>query len=218
MKQMLSMWDEEVNELGYFGKIYTDGISEQQLSSHGWVLQALAELHRAQIKGFHWAQGYDPQALAMPVIEKLFMPTLDAYKDYSIDPLERTVAGEYSGSHLKQIGPWILSTDVGCFTIGMTGLIDACEAFGLQDQLSELIDSMIACFLSIDLKTIKAQTHATLTALRGLARWSRMTDNTELWEIIENRYQLYTESAWTEHYANYNWFDRPGVDRDLCNR
>jgi hypothetical protein len=68
---------------------------------------------------------------------------------------------------------------------------------------------MIKRFLAIDLTTIQAQTHATLTALRGLVRWSRLADQPELWTEIESRYQLYTDFAWTETYANYNWFNRP---------
>jgi len=206
---MLARWAEEVNEKGYFGKIYTDGISEQQLSSHGWMLQALAELHRASEAGWRWAAPHDARALAMPIIEQLFLPTAGAYEDYPIDPAERETGGAYSGSHLKQVGRWILSTDVGCFAIGMTGLIDACEAFDLTDEFQSLIAPMADRFLAIDLKAIKAQTHATLTALRGLIRWSRMTDQPGLWTEVESRYQLYTDLAWTETYANYNWFDRP---------
>jgi len=209
LDEMLAQWPAEINARGYFGKIYTDGISEQQLSSHGWVLQALAELHRAAGAGCQWARHHDARALAQPIIDHLFLPTSGAYADYPIDPAEREAAGEYSGSHAKQIGPWILSTDVGCFAIGMTGLIDACEAFAMTDRTRPLIEAMVDRFLAIDLSAIKAQTHATLTGLRGLARWSRMTDNSTLWAEIETRYQLYTDCAWTETHANYNWFGRP---------
>ncbi|MGC9451870.1 MAG: hypothetical protein ACP5I4_10520 [Oceanipulchritudo sp.] len=214
LAEMLALWPAEVNARGYFGKIYADGISEQQLSSHGWVLQALAELQRAAEAGHEWATPHDARALALPIIENLFLPTADAYTVYPIDPAGRETAGSYSGSHQKQIGPWILSTDVGCFTIGMTGLIDAAEAFGLlalstPKEPAPLIEAMIARFLAIDLKAIQAQTHATLTALRGLARWSRITANPALWSEIATRYQLYTDFAWTETYANFNWFDRP---------
>ena len=125
LSDMLNAWADEVNEKGYFGHIYTDGISEQQLSSHGWVLQALSELHRAQKTGIHWAQGWDAKALAMPSL-RTYSYQQPAYEAYSIEPEERESERVF-GSHLKQIGPWILSTDVGCFTIGMTGLIDACK-------------------------------------------------------------------------------------------
>lgn len=209
LADMLALWPTEVNSSGYFGKLYTDGVSEQQISSHGWVLQALAELHHAAQAGLSWASAHDARALALPIIENLFLPTANLYAAYTIDPAIRQASGDYSGTHYKQIGPWILSTDVGCFTIGMTGLIDAAEAFDLVPRLTPLIEEMIARFLAIDLKSIKAQTHATLTALRGLIRWSRLTSNPALWAEIQSRYQLYTDFAWTETYANFNWFNRP---------
>lgn len=209
LAEMLALWPSEVNARGYFGRIYTDGISEQQLSSHGWVLQALAELHRAARAGCDWATPHDARALAQPIIDNLFLPTAPAYAAYPIDPAQRESSGSYSGSHQQQIGAWILSTDVGCFTIGMTGLLDAAEAFGRTDRLAPLVEAMIARFLAIDVRAIQAQTHATLTALRGLARWSRITANPGLWSEIAARYRLYTDFAWTESYANFNWFGRP---------
>jgi len=199
---MLERWPDEVNEHGYFGHIYTDGISEQQLSSHGWVLQALAELERLRPDG-------PARKLAGPIIENLFLPTEGAYVNYPSSPADREEAGEYSGSHLKQLGAWILSTDVGCFAIGMTGLIDATIALGLEDQTSTLIDEMLASFLAIDLEALRAQTHATLTACRGMIQWGRHTGSASLFEAARERYKLYTAKAWTETYGNYNWFGRP---------
>ncbi|MGF1451956.1 MAG: hypothetical protein ACFB21_07785 [Opitutales bacterium] len=198
----LARWPHEVNEAGYFGRQYSDGISEQQLSGHGWVLQALAELERWLPEGPAWQR-------AQPIIDNLFLPTADAYAQYSIDPSQREAAGEYSGSHLKQLGPWILSTDVGCFAVGMAGLIDACEAFGQQTRLKTLIEAMLGRFLAIDLVTIQAQTHATLTGCRALLRWARLTRQADLVDEVAKRFELFTATAWSETYANFNWFDRP---------
>ncbi|MBK1879730.1 beta-L-arabinofuranosidase domain-containing protein [Pelagicoccus mobilis] len=202
LEETLRLWPSELNERGYYGRIYDDGISEQQLSSHGWVLQALAELHR-------WDPESPAREFALPIINNLFLPTKGAYKKYPIEPSSRESGGSYSGSHLKQVGEWILSTDVGCFTIGMTGLIDATEAFGLRDELSPLIEEMIGRFLEMDLDLIQAQTHATLTACRGVIRWAKLTGRSELMEEIERRYRLYIDLAWTETHANFNWFGRP---------
>ncbi|MDX2111635.1 MAG: glycoside hydrolase family 127 protein [Verrucomicrobiota bacterium] len=201
LDQVLKLWPKEVNERGYFGKIYQDGISEQQLSSHGWVLRALAELER-------WRPNQGARALALPIIENLFLPTAGMYGAYPIDPAARVTAGQYSGTHSKQIGDWILSTDVGCFVIGMDGLIDAYDVFR-DERLVPMIDAMLARFLEIDLAPIEAQTHATLTALRGLIRWAEIQGRPELIAAAVKRYALYTDLAWTEHYANYNWFNRP---------
>jgi len=201
LDRMLAMWPAEINSKGYFGKIYDDAISEQQLSSHGWVLRALSELEA-------WRPGGPARDLARPIIENLFLPTLGSYARYPIQPSERENAGSYSGSHLKQVGPWILSSDVGCYAIGMSGAIDACIAFG-DERLIPLIDEMTDRFLEIDLVAIRAQTHATLTACRGLLRWADATGRPEPVRAAERIYALYTGRAWTETYANFNWFDRP---------
>lgn len=202
LEAMLERWPEEVNEAGYFGHLYTDGISEQQLSSHGWVLQALAELERLR-------PGGPARELAEPILANLFLPTEGAYVNYPSSPSDREQSGEYSGSHLEQVGAWILSTDVGCFAIGMTGLIDATIAFGLKDRTAPLIEEMLSGFLAIDLEAIQAQTHATLTACRGMVLWAQATKNESLYAAARERYELYRQAAWTETYANYNWFGRP---------
>ena len=201
LDRMLAMWPDEVNAKGYFGKIYADGISEQQLSSHGWVLRALSELEA-------WKPGGSARELAQPIIEKLFLPTMGAYAQYPIQPSEREDAGSYSGSQTKQVGPWILSSDVGCYAIGMSGVIDAYIAFG-DERLVPLVNEMVDRFLEIDLVAIRAQTHATLTACRGLLRWADASSRPELVPAVERIYALYTGKAWTETYANYNWFGRP---------
>ena len=202
LDEALAAWPAELNARGYFGRDYGSVISEQQLSSHGWVLQALAELER-------WRPGGPARALALPVIEALFLPTAGAYAEYPIDPDARVATGGHSGTHLKLHGRWLLSTDVGCFAIGLAGLVDACVAFGLRDRLAPLVEEMIARFLAIDLEKIEAQTHATLSACRGLLRWADHVDRPELAEAVRQRHALYTGRAWTETHANYNWFGRP---------
>ena len=201
LSKVLEMWDNEVNAKGYFGKIYTDGISEQQLASHGWVLRALSEFQ---------AERPDSRAreLAAPIVENLFLPTTCTYREYPIDPPTRKSAGSYSGSKQGQIGAWIISSDIGCYAIGMAGAIDAYLAFG-DERLVPLIDEMVDRFLQIDFVHIKAQTHATLSGLRGQVRWAKHTRDEHLWQHAEAIFQLYTEDAWTETYANYNWFGRP---------
>ncbi len=201
LDRVLEMWPGELNERGYFGKIYTDGISEQQLSAHGWVLRALAELHRWQ--GHSLAEQF-----VTPIVENLILPAAGQYLNYPVDPAERTAAGKYCGSHDVQLGRWILSTDVVTVFNCLDGLIDACEVFG-DERLKSVIAEMIDCFLEIDLAAIKAQTHASLTACRSILRWANIAGDTSLIGKIKDRYQIYTDQAWTEHHANFNWFNRP---------
>ena len=202
LEPMLDRWNDEVNAAGYFGRDYGDDISEQQLSGHGWMLRALAELER-----------YHPNARAEeranPIIEKLFLPTHGQYASYPIDPAGREAAGEYSGSHLKRVGRWVLSTDVGCFAIGLSGLVDAWVQFGTDPRYRALIDEMLERFLAIDLVAIRAQTHATLTGCRAILKLSDTLGDPALVAEAEARFRLYTDTALTETHSNYNWFGRP---------
>ena len=122
---ILERWPHEVNERGYFGNIQPDTlISEQQLSGHGWVLRALAELER-------WRPGGPARALARPIIENLILPTAGQHALYPLDPDARRAGGSFSGTHLGRIGNWLLSTDVGCDFICLDGVVDASR--GAQD-------------------------------------------------------------------------------------
>ena len=65
----------------------------------------------------------------------------------------------------------MLSTDVGCVFIGMEGLIQAYAVLGDED-LKKPIEILLNRFLQMALTGIKAPTHATLTACRGLLRYA----------------------------------------------
>jgi len=68
---------------------------------------------------------------------------------------------------------------------------------------------MVGRFLEMDLVGMKAQTHATLTGLRAVLRYCKITGRKNLLPEIESRYKLYRELAMTENYENFNWFERP---------
>ena len=68
---------------------------------------------------------------------------------------------------------------------------------------------MIRKFLEIDLQAIKAQTHASLSAMRGILRYYETDQDTSLLKAVEKRYALYKKEAMTENFENYNWFGRP---------
>lgn len=202
LDEILARWPAEVNARGYFGDIWpADTISEQQLSGHGWVLRALSELER-------WRPGGPARALAAPIIENLILPTAGQHRRYPLDPAVRKTAGEFSGTHLGRVGRWLLSTDVGCDFICLDGVVDAYDVFR-DERLRPIVEEMIGRFLELDLVAVKAQTHATLTACRALLRWSVISGDDALVRAVAERYALYTERAWTEHYANFNWFGRP---------
>ena len=201
LDEIMRIYPTKLNKSGYFGKNYSDTISEQQLSSHGWVLRALSEYYL-------WKK--DPKTLEMiqQIIQNLALPTKGQHALYPIDPSKRTHTGSYSGTHQKAVGKWILSTDIGCDYIFLDGLV---QAYQLQKspELKALIEEMIDRFLQVDLIAIKAQTHATLTALRALMRFYEMTGELKYLIETQKRFELYLHEGMTENYENYNWFGRP---------
>ena len=168
-----------LNPKGYLGPDYSPSINEQQLSGHGWLLRGLCEYYR---------KTGDESVLEVvrSVAENLFVVNKGLYSTYPIASEERTnQGGEASGSIAGQVGNWILSTDIGCVFIGMAGLIDAYE-FIPSKAIRQTLDEMVARFLEVDLTGIQAQTHATLSALRGLVKYARLTgDESLLDETLE---------------------------------
>ncbi|MBQ8401539.1 MAG: glycoside hydrolase family 127 protein, partial [Clostridia bacterium] len=56
---------------------------------------------------------------------------------------------------------------------------------------------------------IRVQTHATLTACRGILRLYEKDRDPEKLAFVQKIFRLYTEEGMTANYANYNWFGRP---------
>jgi len=201
LSQILNEYPLNMNEKGYFGKIYGDSLNEQQLASHGWVLRALCE-------NYQYTKSDKVLTMIKTIVNNLVLPTKGYHKIYPIDPTQRVEAGGIAGSHSKTIGKWILSTDIGCDFIFMDGVIHAYEVLK-TDDLKSISEEMIARFLEADLVAIKAQTHATLTALRAILRYYSLTQDAKLLNEVEKRFAIYTEQAMTENGENYNWFQRP---------
>ena len=68
---------------------------------------------------------------------------------------------------------------------------------------------MIDKFLAIDLIGVSAQTHATLSATRGILRLHSLTGEARFLNAARRLFDLYVELGMTANYANYNWFNRP---------
>ncbi|MBM7565526.1 beta-L-arabinofuranosidase domain-containing protein [Paenibacillus sacheonensis] len=194
---------EAVNERGYFGSILPDGMTdEQQLSGNSWYLRALAELYA-------WKK--EPEVLRQieRVVRGLLLPAKAHFEHYPTDPLERANEGEAAGTRGdKPVRDWYLSTDIGCAFIMLDGATHAYELLRWP-ELRETIDAMIRKFLSIDLLAINAQTHATLSALRGMLRYYGLSRNAGLLAAAERVFELYVQEGMTENGANRNWFNRP---------
>ncbi len=201
LNQIVHDFPNHTNRKGYFGAIYPDKINEQQLSGHGWLLRGLCQYYT-------YSNDTAARAMLQTVVDSLVMPTKGFHSSYPIDPETREHAGNFMGDNAKTMGKWILSTDVGCDFIFLDGVVHAYQI--LQDEeLKPVIDEMIARFLEADIVEIKAQTHATLTGLRALLRYYKITEDTALLYAVEKRYNRYKKEAMTENYENYNWFGRP---------
>lgn len=196
-----------LNAKGYMGPIREGVLDEQQLSGNGWLLRGLSEYAQREKNPV-----LDVKPIIRSVSRNLFLPGKGRYATYPILPSERTVGGGASGSVTSETKDgWRLSSDIGCLFIGMDGLIQAQQVTGDAD-LKPVIEEMIARFLAIDLVAIQAQTHATLTALRGLLRY----DARRFLPEVEKRFALYVVHGMTDRYENYNWFGRFDTWTEPC--
>lgn len=209
LEELIDSLPSKLNEKGYLGPIYDPVINEQTLSGHGWLLRGLCEYSK-------WTGDERVMPIIKSVAENLFVAGKGRYSGYPISPEERsTKGGEASGSIASETSGWMLSTDIGCMFIGMAGLIDAYEVLP-EKEIGETIDEMIARFLEVDLAGINAQTHATLSALRGLIKYAAITGDASLVEVARNRWDLYVSQGMTCTFANYNWFGRPDSWTEPC--
>lgn len=206
LEGILNQFPSKMNSEGFFGDVYpSDTADEQQLSSQGWVLRALCE-------HYLWKKDSATLELVRGILRNLALPLLGRYyPTYPIRPEDRIHGGGALGERtiLEIEGRrFILSSDIGCAFIFMDGVM---QAYSIEPnpQLRQLVEEMIACFLAIDLEAIKAQTHATLTALRGLLRWHQLTGDPKLLDAVVVRFEAYKRLAMSENYENWNWFGRP---------
>jgi hypothetical protein len=209
LAKMIQDYPRHMNEFGYFGKaLDTNSINEQQLSGHGWVLRGLCEL-------YEWK--HDPAVLHMirAIVDNLALPTRGAYRNYPIEPSHRVTRGGVIGNLDASQSGWMLSSDIGCAFIFLDGVTHAWTILRTR-ELKDLIDEMIERFLQLDLIVVKAQTHASLTSMRALLRVYEQSQDSRLLFAVEERYALYRTLAMNEHFANYNWFDRPDSWTEPC--
>lgn len=209
LDSLISMLPTRLNERGYLGTIHSEAVDEQQLSGHGWLLRGLCEY-------FEWTGDSTALNVARGIAGNLFLPIADSISGYPVDVRSREQGvGEMSGSAARVVDGWRLSTDVGCVFIGMDGLIHY-YSHDHDPRIKAVIDSLVGLFRSIDLVGIKAQTHASLTAMRGLLRYAAITGDKSLVDDVVERWQVYKSDGMTENFENYNWFDRYDTWTEPC--
>jgi len=171
---------------------------EQQLSGHGWLMRGLCEY-------YEYTNDASALSMAKRICENLFLPLTGRMDSY---PAGRTHGGQASGNIDKVIEGWHLSTDTGCVFIPMDGLSRLWE-LTQDERIGKLLYEMYALYDALDLKALKAQTHASLSAVRGILRMYKITGDAKLLNTAKRVFSLYEECGMTAVYANCNWFGRP---------
>ena len=204
LDEIMSMLPEHLNEKGYFGIILPDNtFDEQHFSGHSWMFRALVAYYNYKKK---------PETLLILelMVESFLLPAKGSYALYPIEPVKRFEAQT----------PWILShlqtktkhhaetSDAGCAFMMIDGATAAYELLPIP-ALRQLIDEIIERYMEADLLVLNIQTHATLSAIRGILRLYRITGESCYLKIALERYELYRSEAWTECFGNFNWFGAP---------
>lgn len=203
LEDILRILPSKLNDKGYMGKILSEGLfDEQQLSGHNWMVRGLIEYYL-------WKKDPKIESMIHKMVTNLYKPLKGAYKVYPVLPEERTFEGEAAGNLTGQlIGNWYISTDTGCAYMSMDALTQYYEVFR-ESWAYDLIVEMIDTFTKIDFLKLSMQTHASLTATRGIIRMFEITGNPAYLKFATEFFHLYTTQGMTENYANYNWFERP---------
>lgn len=210
LKEIIDRIPSKLNERGYMGPVYEGKMNEQQLSGNGWMLRALCEY-------YDWTRDSVVLDYIKLISKNLFVAGKGYYSEYPIDSNTRdmNVGGESGTTQVRGTDKWILSSDIGCLFIGMDGAIHAYQ-YLKTPELKEVIDEMLLKLQEIDVLNIKAQTHAILTASRGLIRYYGITGDKKYMDWAEKMFNIYKEHGMTEAHGNYNWFDRFDTWTEPC--
>jgi hypothetical protein len=190
---------------GYLGDTVTPGShDEQQLSGHNWLVRGLIEY-------FVLTGDRRAEDLLHKIIKGLYYPLegKDLYRNY---PQDRSLRiGEAKASGVLQgvtASGWRLSGDVGCAFMSLDAMSQYYEVFG-DKTIGALVEEMAGAFQKIDFVGASMQTHASLTAARGIFRFGKAKGDMDLIKAAADFFDLYCSKGMTANYANYNWFDRP---------
>lgn len=210
-----------LNSLGYIGPERKSGdpFDEQQLSGHNWLVRGLVE--------YYLRTGDENiRGIILRIVENLYLPLIGHYASY---PLDRALRGDdgsggYAGKVMGAAGMWKTSSDIGCAFMCLDALSQVYEVFR-PAAVRELLEEMIGVFSKIDFVGGNMQTHATLSAVRGILRFAEAlgidngsgdaTGNGFL-GIARNIYELYVSEGMTQNYANFNWFGRNDTWTEPC--
>lgn len=205
MHEMVRLLPSKLNERGYLGLV-KDCIFEQQLSGHSWMLRGLC--------AYYERYGDDSvKEILYRIAESLYRPCMGHFASY---PLKRYYEeGEVSGTSVFMEEGWLLSSDTCCAFMSIDGLSHF-YAVTKEPWVRTLLEEMITVFRGIDKSAIKAQTHCSLTASRGMIRMYQQTGEAWYLDGAKEIMSLYENSGMTLTYQNLNWWGRPDSWTEPC--
>lgn len=206
MELMIEKLPSMLNEKGYLGRI-TDEFFEQQLSGHSWLLRGLCEYYEKYGKS-------SILDIINGITENLYMPLKGVISDYPLVRKEENNGG-VDGHTSETSDGWLLSTDTCCAFMSIDGLSHVYK-LTRDEKIRELLDEMVDTFMKIDKREIKAQTHCTLTAARGMVRLYSLTGDEKYLDSAKYIFSIYVDYGMTYTYENYNWWGRPETWTEPC--
>lgn len=197
---------EAVNAHHYFGPLFNDQtIDEQQLSGNSWFVRGLT----AYLQEFHHPEFRKWLAdIALNFFDRV-APHFPSY------PTSKRSDGDVGGHLLKEENGWHLSSDVGCAYIALDAYSSLAEILGTPEAISSC-QKVADCFIKTDYVGLQFQTHATLTATRGILRLYQVTNDLSYREAAETIFHHYLTEGMTYDFENLNWFGRPDTWTEPC--
>lgn len=190
-----------LNKNLYFGRLVEEGsINEQQLAGNSWFLRAMCLFYEKTGDSF-------AKEIIYSCVEHLYSYAVSALNTYP-DYIPVNESGGKEGCILSEKNGWLLSTDVGCLFICLDGLSTAYAIFK-DGKTAELIEKLYEKLKGVDIVGCCFQTHATLTAMRGLLQYYKTSKKADVLVFCEEMFEKYFQFGMTANYANYNWFKRP---------
>lgn len=208
LENFLDYYGDRLNKDGFLGcEFNPHAIDEQQLSGHGWLLCGLLTYY--QLFNDDRALNYAKQ-----VVYNLYLKLCGKFSSYPINR-ENVDEGGVSGNLLGTVGDWKISTDVGCAFISLDGL-SYYYSITKDEKVKDLLVEMIDVFMNIDKVALSVQTHATLTASRGILSFYKNGGGEKYLNFAIDLLDLYCSKGMTYTYENFNWFNKFDTWTEPC--
>lgn len=207
LEKFMEKLPHKLNVQGFLGTTFDkNSIDEQQLAGHSWLLRGLLAYDEitSDKNGVKYAE---------KIVNNLFFPALEHFDSYSLMP--KNEEGDVSGNIISKINGWKLSSDIGCLFISLDGLS---YYYGKtkDNNLLLLLRKITKAFSLLDFKGLKMQTHATLSATRGILKLYEITADEYYFSVAERVFNYYLNYGMTLTYENYNWFGREDSWTEPC--